>query len=270
MTKRILITGATSGIGKALAHHFAAEGYHLIAHGRSPEKLQALSEEIRLAYDLTIDTVCLELTKTDALKSFIEKCQIDILINNAGLSHVGASLGLTDEEELEIIQVNYITSFLLTKWAMRKMLAQGHGIVVNICSTSSLMQVPYLSTYSATKKALYSYTLTLNQEIKRYQKDVHLIAICPGPTKSGLLDQQENQFSQTGYRLLNHQMSADYVARKIARAIAKKKKSLIIGPMDRIGIPLLNLLPVSWHGALVEKIFGKILSQGGNGSHLEL
>ncbi len=261
MMQRVLITGATSGIGKGLAHHYAEQGASLLLVGRSPDKLRTLVEELDRIATEPIETFCVNLNQPESVKAIIDRYTIDIFINNAGLSYVGPSLNLKDEEELEIIRVNYITPFLLTKWVSTKMLEQGRGTVVNVCSTSSLMMVPYLSTYSSTKKAIYSYTVTLNKEIKQHNSNIHLLAVCPGPTKTGLLDNQEDRFSQRGRSLLQNQMTCNYVVKKIAKAVTKRKAHVLIGPLDRVFISLLHLLPDSLHAAIVEKVFGSILQK---------
>ena len=187
--KRILITGASSGIGKELARNLANKSEKLFLLARSLNKLKRLKNELEEKYS-SLECICIkyDLTDINNLENIIINCDIDLIINCAGFGKITDFSKLSDKEDLDTINVNFISPLILTKKFSEKFLQKGEGIILNICSTAALYQHPYMAIYSSTKSALLHYSLALHEELSHKNKNVRVLSVCPGPTASNFFD----------------------------------------------------------------------------------
>ena len=187
--KRILITGASSGIGKELARNLANKSEKLFLLARSLDKLTLLKKELEEKYS-SLECICIkyDLTDINNLENIIINCDIDLIINCAGFGKITDFSKLSDKEDLDTINVNFISPLILTKKFSEKFLQKGEGIILNVCSTAALYQHPYMAIYSSTKSALLHYSLALNEELSYKNKNVRVLSVCPGPTASNFFD----------------------------------------------------------------------------------
>ena len=187
--KRILITGASSGIGKELARNLANKSEKLFLLARSLNKLKRLKNELEEKFS-SLECVCIkyDLTDINNLENIIINCDIDLIINCAGFGKITDFSKLSDKEDLDTINVNFISPLILTKKFSEKFLQKGEGIILNICSTAALYQHPYMAIYSSTKSALLHYSLALDEELSHKNKNVRVLSVCPGPTASNFFD----------------------------------------------------------------------------------
>jgi len=176
--KKILITGATGGIGKALVKKFLSLDGNVLATGTKIEKLDALKKEF-----LKINILKFDISNHSKIEEFIENVSsqltgLDILINNAGINIDNLSLRMKDEEWKKVIDINLTSTFLLSKYAIKKMLKNKFGRIVNITSvvghTGNLGQ----SNYSASKAGIIGMSKSFAVEYAK--KNITINCVSPG------------------------------------------------------------------------------------------
>lgn len=184
MAKTILITGASSGIGEAMARHFAREGARLLLCARRLGKLQALAEELRVAHDADIHAFALDVRDRQAVETLPEALpanfrDIDVLVNNAGLSRGLEPLHRGDPDDWEeMIRTNISGLLHMTRRILPGMLVRGRGDIVNIGSISSHEVYPDGAVYCATKHAVDAITRGLRMDL--VATPVRVSQISPG------------------------------------------------------------------------------------------
>ena len=181
--KTVLITGATSGIGKATAHVFAREGYRLIINGRRAERLSVLKDELEQRYGSAILALPFDVSDHHAVKTAIARLEddwrsIDILINNAGKAKGLAPVHEAQMEHWEeMIDVNLKGLLYLTREITPIMVERGEGHVINLCSTAGKEVYPNGNVYCATKHAVDA--LTKAMRIDLYQHNIRVSQVSP-------------------------------------------------------------------------------------------
>ena len=184
--KKILITGATGGIGKALVEKFLSLGGNVLATGTKIEKLDVLKKEFP-----KINILKFDISNHSKIGEFIENVSsqlmgLDILINNAGINMDNLSLRMKDEEWKKVIDINLTSTFLLSKYSIKKMLKSKYGRIVNITSvvghTGNLGQ----SNYAASKAGIIGMTKSL--AIEYAKKNITLNCVSPGFIQSKMTD----------------------------------------------------------------------------------
>jgi len=184
--KKILITGATGGIGNALVKKFSLLGGNVLATGTKNEKLDILKKDFPKIITLNFD-----ISKHDKVEEFIENVfsqlnGIDILINNAGINMDNLSLRMKNEEWKKVIDINLGSTFLLCKYGIKKMLKNKYGRVINVTSivghTGNLGQ----SNYAASKAGIIGMTKSL--AIEYAKKNITLNCVSPGFIQTKMTD----------------------------------------------------------------------------------
>jgi len=180
----IAITGASKGIGRAIAHRFAAAGYNIIAIARTPEGLNQLAADLNNQYPgvevlcLTADLASKEATLAAAEEIKTLKRPLDILVNNAGLYLEGQVLTEPAHQLEQMLSVNLLAPYYLCR-ALAPMLSE-NGHIINICSVASREVNERNGSYAITKHGLLALNKALRQELMKAGKRV--TAILPGPT----------------------------------------------------------------------------------------
>jgi short-subunit dehydrogenase len=183
-----LITGASNGIGRALAERWAAEGHDLILTARSADRLEMLATELSAAHGIRATPVPADLSAADGPMHVLRTIdvagyEIGTLINNAGVGLHGRFAETDLDRELAMIRLNVIASVALTKGVLVGMLERGRGAVVNVASVAAFAPGPYQSVYYATKAFVVSFSEALAAELA--DTGITVTAVCPGPTASG-------------------------------------------------------------------------------------
>ncbi|MGE6897068.1 SDR family NAD(P)-dependent oxidoreductase [Priestia flexa] len=186
-----LITGASGGIGRQLAYHFAEDGYSLVLVARSKEKLEELKKELENNYSISVLISIKDLSKQkEALKLYDEikqqRITVQFLVNNAGFGLYGAFIETSWAEEADMIDLNIKTLTYLTKLFLPEMVERNQGRILNIASVASFLPGPLMAVYYATKAYVLSFTEALENELK--DTNITISALCPGPTKTGFSD----------------------------------------------------------------------------------
>lgn len=188
MKERVLITGASSGIGLELARLAAADGCDLVLVARSADKLEQLAAELRASHSVEVTVLPSDLTRPEAPDELVAELEkrrlpVDILVNNAGFATYGPFTETDRKTELDMLQLNIVALTDLTKLLLPPMIARGHGRVMNVTSTAAFQPGPLMAVYYATKAYVLSLSEALANELK--DRGVSVTTFCPGPTESG-------------------------------------------------------------------------------------
>lgn len=246
--KVVIITGASSGIGEALAHQFAKEGAIVVLAARSPDKLQALASLLAAQYGVQALAVPADVTKVADCQNLIENTvakfgRIDVLINNAGIS----MRALFEDTEVKVIEslmsVNFMGAVYCTRFALPYLL-QSKGSIAGISSIAGYRGLPARTGYSASKFALQGFLEALRPEVM--DRGVNVLTVCPGYTASNIRKTALTSDGSTqGETPRNEEsmMSAEECALHIYKAIEKRKRTLILTPIGKITVFLNKLFP---------------------------
>lgn len=176
-----IITGATDGIGKAIAIELAASGFHIILHGRNPEKAQAAQEEIQASYPDRNIMILIHDGSKDGMAdiSSIRNFPISIIVNNAGMGPVVDFRKMSQTEIKETITLNTIFPTQLTRALLPQL--QKPSLILNVSSYAGLYPPPYLAVYAATKAYNNSFSVALSRELE----NMEVISLLTGSVNSG-------------------------------------------------------------------------------------
>jgi 3-hydroxybutyrate dehydrogenase len=216
--KAALVTGAASGIGRAIAEDLADHGACVLVADLNEEQGQALAASLPQAVFQRADVTSRE--ECHALVDRVERewGGVDILVNNAGVQHVAPIEEFPEDRWEQLIRILLIAPFLLTKYAIPHMYARGWGRIVNVASVHGLVASPYKSAYISAKHGVLGLTKTVALEAG--DKGVTCNAICPSYVRTPLVDRQIDDLARE-----NH-IGRDEVVEKIMLAPAARKQLL--------------------------------------------
>ncbi len=188
--KTALITGASSGIGEALAGCFARGGFDLVLVARSAGKLEALAAALRVRHKIKVRVQPADLSKPESagqLAAAMKRARrkISVLVNNAGVMEHGVFAGMAPQRHQDLIDLNVSGLTAMLAHFVPPMVARGHGHVLNVASVAAFQPIPTLATYAATKAYVLSLTESLSEELKG--TGVSITALCPGITATNML-----------------------------------------------------------------------------------
>ena len=239
--KWALITGASAGIGVALAEELAAGGTHLVLTARRLDKLQEVAEGLRKKHSIQTQVVAADLARRGApqeIYAFTKEkgLRIDLLINNAGFGQYGELPQVEAQRLLDMVEVNCTAVVHLTRLYLPEMVAQRSGDILILASTASFQAVPFISTYAATKAFDLFFAEGLAEEMKPH--GIRVCALCPGSTESEF----HAVAGQEAFTARN-QEPADKVARTGLQALAAGKSYVISGLGNYLGAHSQRLVP---------------------------
>ena len=192
MTRTVLVTGASSGIGEAMARVFAAEGWDLVISARREDRLRALAEQLTRQHGRRVHVVVCDLAAEGAVAKMCDEVAargvtVDALVNNAGYGVPGAYVTSTWEQHHRFLQVMVVAVAELTRRLLPGMLERGYGRILNVASLAGLVPAPAGHTlYAASKAFMIKFSESLAHEVKH--RGVYVTAICPGFTLSEFHD----------------------------------------------------------------------------------
>jgi len=248
--KWALVTGASAGIGIALARELAKHGAKLILTARRIDRLEALAAELK-AKAAEVRVVAADLNDPAAPQQIYDATEgaglaVDILINNAGLGQHGAFSESPVEQELSQVKVNCEAMVRLTRLFVPRMVERRRGWIMILASTASFQPVPYLTTYAATKAFDRFFALGLAAEVARF--GVKVTALCPGPTESEFFQVARSENFMPGGK-----QSAEEVARLGIAALAQGRRTIVPYFAGKLTAQLVRFLPVGLITHMVEK-----------------
>lgn len=191
--KVALITGASSGIGQALAGVFASEHFDLVLVARRRELLQELADSLAAAHKTRCTVVACDLTARGALDEVMASLPehpLNVLVNNAGVLSMGRFTAMPLERQLQQVHLNVTALTALTYRCLPPMLERGEGRILNLASVAAFQPVPFLAVYAATKAFVLSFSEALAEELKG--TGVSCTAVCPGFTDTPMLRGQKH------------------------------------------------------------------------------
>jgi short-subunit dehydrogenase len=258
-----LITGASAGIGMALARVFAAHGFNLVLTARRTERLIALAKELHEAHGIEALPMPADLARPEAPAKLIAALEtaniaIDVLVNNAGYSVPGLYRETDWTTQRDFLQVLVIAPCELTRALLPAMMARGYGRILNIASVAGLMPGSASHTlYGAAKSLLIKFSQSLHSE--QAGTGVYVCALCPGFTYSEFHDVSgtRRQMSRLPKKLW---LSAEFVAQAGYRAVMKNEAISIPSTRYKIISTAMRLLPLNLAyrlGRLRSKILAK-------------
>jgi short-subunit dehydrogenase len=197
-TETVMITGASSGIGEALAENFARGGYKLVLVARSENKLQALARQFKKDHNVKVWVEPADLSKRGAAKKLAatlskQNTDIDILVNCAGVLEHGRFVDLPVSTQQGLIDLNISGLTSLLSYFLPPMVMRGKGRILNVASIAAFQPVPSLATYAATKAYVLSLSESLAEELSG--TGVSVTALCPGVTATNMVSNVQEKNS---------------------------------------------------------------------------
>lgn len=234
LKKRAFVTGASGGIGKAIAEQFAQNGINLIITARRLDVLRTLSEEWSNRHGIDVAVYESDLSVPGAAQALADTVlaaypQVDYLVNNAGYGSFGMFADSDLENELSMMTINMNALTILTKKILPSILDR-KGKIMNLGSTASFQPGPYMAVYYATKAYVLSFSQALASELEG--TGVTVTTLCPGPTRSGFQDKAS--MNNSGLVKGRKIPTADEVGKAGYRAMMAGKRVYIHGVMNTI------------------------------------
>ena len=215
--KKALITGASSGIGRAFAYKLADMGYDLILTARREAPMVEIKNNIKTNAEI----IAGDISDKDFCISLAEKAkEVDVLINNAGFGVFGEAIESDLEKELDMIDVNIKAVHILTKLFLKEFVKKDKGYILNVASSASFFPGPLFASYYASKIYVKRYSYGLCEELRRKKSKVKICCLCPGPVDTEFNDVANVQFALKG---ISPSYCANYAIDKM-----KKRKVVIV------------------------------------------
>jgi uncharacterized protein len=183
----VLVTGASSGIGRDLAVEYARAGHPLVITARRKERLDELAGQLRSRYGVPVDVIAADLQEKDAPQLLMEKVRekgivLHTLVNNAGFGLRGRFATLPFDEQMNMLMVNIHALTALSRLVLPDLIARRAGGILNVCSTAAFQAGPNMAVYYASKAYVLSFSEALYEEARPY--GVKITAFCPGPVNT--------------------------------------------------------------------------------------
>ncbi|EAY30654.1 SDR family NAD(P)-dependent oxidoreductase [Microscilla marina] len=272
MNPTVLITGASSGIGAALAYVFAAKGYNTVLVARREDKLKAIAEDIEHRFETKAWVKPQDLSVANAAQTLYEQLiekdiHINVLINNAGLGNIGKLAEQTTANSFQMLQVNVTALTELTQVFVKDMLVQkerdlangvaAHYKIMNIASLAAFQPGPNMAVYFASKAYVLSFSEAIAEELK--EANIGVTTVCPGITRTDFLEKahlaKENLYTEWVSQ------SAQEVAEEAYKALFDGKRVHITGGVvNSISAKAASIVPNRYlnpiTGWLIENIGG--------------
>lgn len=228
-----LITGASQGIGEALARKLAAAGHNLIIVARREEVLMRLAHELASRHGVHVEVFAADLAKerdVDALLAHIATREVTICVNSAGIASFGPFVNQDWDYETNQFNLNATAVFRITKAVLDQMVPRGSGALCNVGSAAGNSPIPNNATYVFTKAGVNTFTESLHYELKPL--GVHCTLLAPGPVREAEIPEEEQTFVD---KLVPDFLWTTYesCAEDTLRAMRKNKRRVVPGPLSK-------------------------------------
>ena len=258
MTTYALITGASKGIGKAMAISLAKRNYNLLLVARSAAELQQVADELSQQYNVKVAFLPTDLTEENAAQKVFDWCvannyPVSVLINNAGYGLIGRFDALELPKQTNMMQLNMLVLVQLTHLFIPLLKIQADSYILNVASTAAYQAFPNFSLYSATKAFVVSFSRGIRSELK--DQNISVSCVSPGPVDT-------NFFNRAGLEAVKAtldklKMHPDEVAEIAIQGMFDRRAEIIPGFLNFISAASNRILPKS----LVEKLTLRIFNQ---------
>ena len=227
---KVVLTGASSGIGKDMVKILNKKGYDLVLVARDEEKLNNVKKELEEEkIGNKIEIIAMDLSEEANCKKLCEQIKdIDILINNAGFGDCGDFTKTDLEKEIKMIKTNIIAYHILMKEYLKEMKKRGSGKILNVASIAGFMPGPLMATYYATKAYVVRLSEAVREELKREKSKVKISILCPGPVATNF-----NNVANVKFKL--REANSFDVAKYAIKKMEKGKFYIVPGLDVKIG-----------------------------------
>jgi short-subunit dehydrogenase len=232
-----LVTGASAGIGEAIARELASRGHGVTLVARREERLSALAGELSERHGVRAEAIAADLGHAAARERLAAQIEglgleVEMLVNNAGFGGAGTVASAERERLLAMLRLNCEALLDLQARYLPAMVARGRGAVINIASTAAFQPIPGTATYAATKAFVLSLSEAVHEELKG--TGVTLTAVCPGPVRTEFtrvagIEQAEEQLPGVFW------MASEAVAKAAVDAAENGKRAIVPGLLNRAG-----------------------------------
>ncbi len=245
---KVLITGASSGIGKDMARILAKKAEELVLVARDITKLEEVKKE--LENETKIEIISMDLSNEENCKEIHNRVQnVDILINNAGFGDCGNFTKTSLEKDLNMIKTNVIAYHILTKLYLTDMKEKNSGKILNVASIAGFMPGPLMATYYATKNYVVKLSEAIREELKKEKSKVQISILCPGPVETNF-----NKIANVKFNL--REVNSMQVAKYAIKNLEKGKFYIVPGfdvKIARFGAKLLPSNIISKFAYMAQK-----------------
>ncbi len=250
-----LVTGASSGIGRAIAVQLAAAGSDLVVVARRRDRLEELAEELRAGHGVDVEVLVADVTVPEQLATVEERLRsgeppVDLLVNNAGAGGQGPFIEREVDHHDNLVRLNVLAPVRLSHVALERMLQRGHGGILNVSSIAGLQPLPNVATYAATKAYLSSFSHALHEEVRH--RGVTVTALLPGFTRTEF--HEAGGINRTVVPGLAW-MTSEAVARGGLRAVGRGRAQCVPGLGYRVLTVISGLTPWS----VSRRVLGAVL-----------
>ncbi len=246
MSKKVLITGASSGIGRDIARVFDSYGCELIITARREDRLKELAGSLNGSPRIIAGDIC-GYEGARELYNMTKDENIDILINNAGFGVWGEFTKTSLEREIEMIRLNVETMHTLFKLFTADFKERNSGKILNVASMAGFAPGPYMAAYYASKAYVLRLTQSVAHELKEEGSAVTVSALCPGP-----VDTEFNKVA--GVHFATPSLSSEYVAKYAVTELVKGKTVIVPGTAMKAAAAFSKLTPDSIAASVTAKI----------------
>jgi uncharacterized protein len=241
-----LVTGASSGIGEALARKLAERGHAVLLAARSKERLEELAVELSARHGVPAEAIAIDLSAPGAAEALFAATEgsgkpVDVLVNNAGFGLLGAEVDLPLPRVSELLRLNVLALAELTHLFLGAMRARRRGAILNVASTQAFLPVPYMAAYGASKAFIASFSEALHMEAAK--DGITVTCLCPGYTRTGFQGVARMKGAEgTPFP----EMRAGDVAEIGLQALARGRAVVVTHPFDRLWIFAGRFVPRSF------------------------
>ena len=251
--KHALVTGASSGIGKAYAELLAAGGADLTVVARNEERLKELARDLLARHGSNVEILKADLETRSELARVEERLRdradIDLLVNNAGYGHTGDFAGVPLDKAQGQIDCNIVALTRLTHAALTSMRAARRGGILNVASGAAFLPTPGMAVYAATKAYVLGFTQALHEEVK--SDGVRLSVVCPGFTRTEFQDRAKyDTRAIPGFAW----QTPEEVARESLAALAAGKIICVPGAGNKVAMGIVGMIPRRAVAGLVARL----------------
>jgi len=256
MTEYTLVTGATSGIGYALAKEFAGRGHHLVLASRNLARMEEIRRDFA-AKRPGQDVVCLQtdLSRPDAPEELFDRCRgytVSVLVNNAGaMLEAGRQTDKSLDDSMGLLRLNCSAVMKLCTLFGRLMAERRSGHILNVASTAAFQPMPFTALYGASKAFVLSLSEAMHIELD--SSGVAVTALCPGLTDTGLFKGERPNVPGWIYKMV----SPELTARRAVKALYRKKIYVVPYFQHWLVVHMVRFLPRSAVARIMRRI-GKI------------
>jgi short-subunit dehydrogenase len=250
-----LITGASTGIGREVAHLAARDGHDLVLVARSGSQLERVADELRRKFSRKATIVPKDLTKPNASREIFDEIdgagiEVDVLVNNAGFGLVGKFWELGEQEQVDMVQLNVAALTHMSRLFLPKLIRRRRGMIMNVSSTAAFQPGPLMSVYYASKSYVLSFSEAIHNEAKDF--GVTVTCLCPGPTKTEF----DKRAGTTNTKLFasGRVMSARRVAEIGWDGMKRGKPLVIAGGLNRTMAFLTRFAPIQFTASMARKM----------------